>query len=212
MIRSWFRMRLGVPRFATALFVGLALLATTGMSAQGAFIGDYAIDKFTQVDVNSDGTAITTDGGLTVTLTSGNNGTGFPGWTYLLMTAPSGLSISFHYAFSPDPWDVVFGLPEFGPGDFGGYFVGGKLWPLTTGLLQAPVEGNSTFAVAAGQGFGFGIQTVDNLGGPATLVISEFEARPALVTPEPAFAPAVIVFCAVAIAVRRRAARCAQRL
>ena len=204
---SWTPVR--VVRFAAVLIAGFALVANTGIPAHAAFIGDYAPDKFTQVDVNSDGTAVTPDGGLTVMLTGGNNGSGFPGWTYLLMTAPANLLISFHYSFSPDAWDQVFGDPTFGPGDFGGYFAKGKLWPLTAGLVQTTVEGTTAFAVSAGEGFGFGIQTVDNLGGPATLVISDFEARAAVATPEPGFAPAVLIVCGTLIFIRRRIGRTA---
>jgi hypothetical protein len=115
-------------------------------------------------NTNADGTAVTPDGGLSILLTGGNNGSGFPGTTDLTMIAARAGVIQFDYSYaSLDP----------APFDFSGYLLGSIFTQLTD---TDGVSGSATFNVAAGELFGFRVGTTDNIGEPGILTISNFSA------------------------------------
>ena len=146
--------------------LGIGLLAPA-VPASAGFVGDYDLSTFTLINTNADGAWSTPDAGLTLALTGGNNGSLLPGQTYFLTMALENSQISFHYLKTTldDPT-----LPEV---DVGGYVLG-RFWPLTL----TSDEGDASFTVSKGQGFGFSVQTADNSFGPATLHISDFRVLP----------------------------------
>jgi hypothetical protein len=181
---------------AIQLAIVAALIATLSNPVEAAFVGDYSFDKFTLLNTNADGFWSTPDGDETLMVTGGNNGTGFIGSTYFLMFAPTSSLISFDYLFeSLDEW------PEL---DQGGYFKGGAFHTLS----PLAIQGAASFAVSQGEGFGFGVRTDDNWGGPASITISNFQVAPLQAVPEPALGlPILIAGAACAIWRRRHSSR-----
>lgn len=161
--------------------IAIVLLMTFALSAQGAFVGDWALDNFALLNTNADGAWMSPDSGLSLILTGGNNGSGLGGKTYLLIFAPERAALSFQYSYATED-DPAW--PEY---DVGGYLAGGKFHPLSI----AAATGNVTVVVDAGEGFGFGVETLDNWGGSASLTISRFQVQH---VPEPASTAPVLVF------------------
>ena len=54
----------------------LAAIGFLAPSAHAGFVGPYSLGNFTLLNTNADGSASTLDGGLSVNLTGGNNGSG----------------------------------------------------------------------------------------------------------------------------------------
>src|SRR5262252_4296042 len=67
--------------------------------ANAAFVGAYALGNFTLLNQNADGTAVTMDGGLSVVLTGGNNGSGLQGYADLFITAAGTGTVQFQYSY-----------------------------------------------------------------------------------------------------------------
>jgi hypothetical protein len=155
--------------------------------AKASFIGNYAFANFTLNNQNADGSAQTPDGGLSVILTGGNNGSGLSGTTDLFITASGAGIVHFQYSyFSLD-------VPPF---DVAGFLVDGLFTPLTD---TSGDVGIASFSIAQGQTFGFRISTLDNLGEPGILTVSGFDAPSAsAAAPEPVTWPAVVVAALVA--------------
>src|ERR1035437_2143312 len=151
----------------------------------------YPLSFFLLTNSNADGTAVSPDGGISVILTGGNNGSGLSGTTDLLAIATGLGSIQFQYTyFSLD-------APTF---DRAGYLIGDQFTPLadTTGQF-----GTALFLVVGGDSFGFRVATDDNPGEPGVFTISDFSvASPAV--PEPATLPLVLAAAtAMAVGIRR---------
>lgn len=171
--------------------------------AKAGFIGNYALNQFTLTNTNADGSAFTPDFGLSLVLTGGNNGSGDPGTTDFTRAATAAGLVQFQYSYSSldDPGAIG------SPFDFAGYLLGGAF------LELAHVDGQSgsaMFAVAAGQVFGFRAGTLDNLGEPGILTISNFSAPSGAAVPEPGAAP-VLLAAAAALATARRMNRTSRR-
>jgi hypothetical protein len=122
------------------------------------------------------------------TVTSGNlvfsgeqTGSGEYGETDLLATAPGTGTVSFSWSFG------TLNSP-------GEQIAGDLVAPaMFTQLADTNLEsGSASFAVTAGQSFGFVIRTSDNEGEPGTLTISNFSA-PGSSAPEPGTLPLAIV-------------------
>jgi hypothetical protein len=129
--------------------------------ASASFINYYDLGNFTLLNTEADGSAITPDGGLTVELTGGNNGSGLPGQTDLVILAAAAGSVTFNFSlFTEDD-------PAF---DEAGWLLGGIYTPF------AAASGAVGFSVAAGQAFGFRVLTDDNQFGALTATLSNFEA------------------------------------
>jgi PEP-CTERM motif len=184
------------PILAFCWALGLSSLALTS-PAQAAFTGPYAFNQFTLTNLNADGFAITPDGGLSIVLTGGNNGSGLPGTTDLIAVAAGTGAVQFHYSYSS------LDFPGF---DFAGYLVGAAFTQLADTDGQS---GNAMFTVSNGQKFGFRVGTQDNTGEPGILTISSFTAPIGSASvPEPGTAPMLLLALAgAAIAVHRRVSR-----
>ena len=172
--------------------VRLVLIACFVALVSQAYAGPVTFSslQWTVDNQNADGTAAVSNGGLTLTLTGGNNGTGLEGTTDLVTLAPASGTISFDYAYSSlDP------TPGFDMAEY---------------LLKATVvqfadtngeTGSISFAVAAGDSFGFRMATADNEGEPGILVISNFSA-PGTATPEPGTAGLILAGLGLLLASR----------
>jgi hypothetical protein len=155
--------------------------------AQAAFVTPYALSNFVLTNTNADGTAVTNDGGVSVILTGGNNGSGLNGTTDLTVAAAASGTVHFQFSY------FSFDLPGF---DAAGYLLDGVFTQLTD---TSGDTGTVNFAVLAGHQFGFRIATLDNEGEPGVLTISAFSAPGGTApVPEPAGwtlgAAAVLVF------------------
>lgn len=150
--------------------------------AKASFIGSYAFANFTLTNQFADGSAQTPDGGLSVVLTGGNTGSGLSGTTDLFITAAGSGTVYFQYSyFSLDE-------PHF---DVAGFLVNGAFMPLTD---TSGNMGVATFSIAQGQTFGFRVATMDNLGEPGILTVTDFGAPSAsTAAPEPVTWPMVVV-------------------
>lgn len=178
---------------AARAFVAIAMLAGLADRAQAGFVGSYALANFNFVNTNADGSVSLTPAGALV-LTGGNDGSSTPGMTDVSIAAAAAGTVSFDWAFSS------LDFPGF---DFGGYF-------LDTFTKLADFDGahgTASFAVAAGQVFGFRVSTMDNTGEPGVLTISNFAAPGADAdVPEPSTAWLALAGAAV-LAARRQARR-----
>src|ERR1700736_5440115 len=97
----------------------LALIWALGFSvaltpSQAAFTGDYALSKFTLMNTNADGMAVSPDSGLSIVFTGGNNGSGLPGTTDLVAVATGTGLVQFHFSYAT--------MDQPG-GDFAGYIL-----------------------------------------------------------------------------------------
>lgn len=169
-----FSTRISSGRILLLAFAVLAVSALSVTPAKAAFVGHYQLSNFLLTNTAADGLATTPDGGVSVVFTGGNTGSGEPGTTDLTIAANSAGLVAFTFLYSS------LDLPGL---DYAGYILG-------SGFLQfADTDGQSamvSFPVIAGQIFGFRIGTVDNIGEPGILTISNFEAPGAISKiPEP---------------------------
>ncbi len=149
-------------------------------------------------------------------------------WSVPMLTAGT---VTFHWSYTTTDTDPVFGA---GPaGDPGGFFISNTGFDVT-GLITLSLpdgalrnqndgifavlsvgdavtqSGNFSVSVAAGDQFGFFVNSIDNIGGAASLTISNADFTPAApvggAVPEPATAllliPGLVV---LAMRLRRRA-------
>ena len=140
---------------------------------------------------NADGTAVSPDGGRSVILTGGNNGTGLSGTTDLITTATATGLIQFQYIYSSLD-DPMF--------DRGGYLIAGIFTPVADTDGQF---GMTSFFVMTGDIFGFRVETDDNTQEPGVFAISDFNVDAAS-TPEPATLPVVLVAAIAMLFAMRR--------
>jgi hypothetical protein len=163
--------------------------------ARANFMGVYDFGNFTQT-TTSDGFAYTPDSGLTVVIVGGNDGSGVPGTTDLVITAPVAGIVQFDYLYNS------LDVPGF---DGAGYVLNGNLSPF------ADTDGESgtdiSFAVNAGDSFGFEVWTADNMGEPGILTVSNFSAPEGAdgdgAVPEPRTLPMVLLATGLVAAYRR---------
>lgn len=152
----------------------LTLLTLGAGSAEAAFIGPYDPINFVLTNMNSDGFAEFRPNGSLV-LTGGNNGSGNPGTTNFLVSAAGTGLVTFNFSYSS--LDAVLA-------EVVGYMIGSSF------TLLADRDGTArpvpvSFAVTAGQTFGFRITTDDNTGEPGILTVSDFTAPAGSGVPEP---------------------------
>ena len=140
----------------------LGCIFALAAGAQAAFVNPYALNNFMLINTNADGTAMTPDGGLSVVLTGGNNGSGEPGTTDLVTTAKARAIVQFNYSYSS--LDIAHQ-------DFAGYLVGNAFTQIADISGQM---GMVSFMVSLGQTFGFRVGTVDNQFEPGILTLSSF--------------------------------------
>jgi hypothetical protein len=157
-----------------ALGFGLALTP----QAQASFIGVYTPNNFTLLNTNADGFATSPDGGLSVVLTGGNNGSDLAGTTDFFIVASASGSVQFSWSYSACDQLNICDDPGF---DFAGYLLNNTF----NQLADSALAGSKNFTVNAGDTFGFRVGTVDNTGEPGVLTISGFSAPGSTSVPEP---------------------------
>jgi hypothetical protein len=183
-------------RIPVVLFsISLAISTVIAPQAKASFLNPYSLGQFTFLNTNADGSFESPDGGLSVIITGGNNGSGFPGTTDLFINAAASGAVSFQYSYSS------IDAPGF---DFGGYLISGVFTPFPD---QA---GSITFPVVVGQSFGFEVMTADNTGGPGVVTISDFSA-PGTAVPEPRYSAFVALCVGAALLWKRIQSRATLR-
>jgi hypothetical protein len=172
--------------------------------ARASFIGVYSVPNFTVNNIDAvgglsgtKGLVTSPDGGLSIMLTGGNSGSGLAGMTDFTLNATASGLVQFTYSYSS--------LDD--PGfDYAGYLLANNFVQLSDSDGQcngAPCPGSVQFSVIAGQSFGFRVGTMDNLGEPGILTISNFAAPSADTSvPEPGSGPVIVVLLAVSAAAR----------
>lgn len=160
-------------KFSVWCALGFSLVLPSRLEA--GFVRDYGLSRFTLINFNADGTAVTPDNGLSLILTGGNNGSYEPGSTSFTIAAAGNGWVKFDYLYTS--LDEPFY-------DYAGYLVGTQFVWLADIAGQS---GTALFPVLAGQTFGFVVGTEDNTFEPGVLRILNFDA-PASV-PEPGMAP-----------------------
>jgi hypothetical protein len=180
-------------RYGTSRLLLLLLLAGAILVPQAkAGLIPYQLSLFALVNTNADGTAVSPDGGKSVILTGGNNGTGLSGTTDLTTTATATGLIEFQYIYASLD-DPMF--------DRGGFLVAGIFTPVADTDGQF---GTTSFFVMTGDIFGFRVETDDNTQEPGVFTISEFNVN-STAAPEPATLPLVLLAAiTMLIAFRRR--------
>lgn len=127
----------------------------------------------------------------TLNFTADQSGSGFAGFTDLIIIALASGPVQFHWSYSTMDID---------DSDAAGYVVDGAFTQFANGNGQS---GDASFMVSAGQTFGFRITTVDNLFGPGALTLTAFDAA----VPEPGTAPILLLLGVAAIAVQKGMSR-----
>ncbi|MGF1482385.1 MAG: PEP-CTERM sorting domain-containing protein [Cyanophyceae cyanobacterium] len=154
----------------TAAPVSASIISVSG------FEGPYDPTNWTLINENADGFVDTTDAPNSITLTGGDDGSFSLGSTSFVISAPADGTVAFDYDYSSFNVDGPFFDPF-------GIVVDEIFTQLTDNFGPDDQSGSFSFDVEQGDSFGFAVQTVDNLLGPASATISSFEA-PAPV-PEP---------------------------
>jgi MYXO-CTERM domain-containing protein len=167
--------------FLAPIALGSALMGLTANSAQAAgFDGSYTPLNWTKLIVQ-DGSVDTTNAPASITVIGSNNGSGSPGKTDFTIAAPSAGTVSFDWLFTSSDGNSKF--------DPFGYVLNGSFIQLTAeGIVNQ--SGSATFAVLAGDVFGFSQRSEDSNYGRAQSLISNFVAPTSSPTPGPTSAPA----------------------
>lgn len=156
---------------AAAVGVGFA----TSAEASG-FSGSYDPVNWTLTNDNANGFVDTSSAPSEISVTGGDNGSGFFGQTSYTTTAAADGLVSFDWTYNTTDVDG----PSFDPF---GFLLNGSFFQLTDDTGADFQSGFADFSVVEGDEFGFAIQTVDNFFGPATATVSDFEAPESV--PEP---------------------------
>ena len=151
-----------------------ALLLGASLAASAQFSGPYAPLNWTtthQPDATTDtGSVDTSLAPGSVTLLGSDNGFDLGSQLRFTTTANAGGTFSFNWAYQS--LDDA-GKPAFDPA---GYFRNGTTFQLSLNDGAVSQSGFQSLAVNPGDVIGFWVGTTDNLGGPATLTVSNFSA------------------------------------
>jgi len=161
----------------TSLFaIFLCFAAITPASA--SFIGDYDVSKWTS-STKDGGTINTTSAPTSITLTSGNNNSGKPSNVDFTIAAAAAGEVSFDWSYTTkDVWGSSY--------DPFGYLLKGvfhQLSPNDLLLNGTSSDINVSFAVLAGDVFGFRALSKNSLGGSAVTTVSNFNGPAAIPLP-----------------------------
>jgi len=170
-----------------ARFLGVGLFLIFALQARASFIGYYDPANFSLVNSNADGSVTAAADGSSISITGGNNGSGLPGTTDFLITAPQSGLVIFRYLFSTPDYDDIQLY------DDAGFLLDGQFTPFSQLLSPDPLL-SFNFVFAAGQTFGFRVETADNTGEPGVLTISDFVAPQPVEAPAPEPSLGIVVF------------------
>ncbi len=155
----------------TAAALALGISGT----ASADFIGNDVVTNWTVTD-NAGGSVDVSNAPTLITLTSGNQGQA--GDTFFTNVASAAETISFNWSYvTNDLWGQS-GTDAFG------YVINGNVTTLTDPNQDTSIptqSGTATFAVNAGDIFGFNANTFDGFYGSSVTVVSNFNAAPAAV-------------------------------
>ena len=172
----------------------LAALMLVSGAASADFSGAYDFANWTQ---SLDGGAIVTTGGPTIlSMVSSDDGAG-PDYTDFTINAMTAGTVSFDWGYQNGDKDGSFWDPF-------GYLVGGVFTQLSPNTNAMGVAGgHASFAVAAGQSFGFRIFALDSDMGSSYASVYNFSAP----VPEPeTYAMMLAGIAMLGAVVRRRRA------
>ena len=159
------------------LALGLAIIsgvtatpveASTFSSVSG-FEGPYDTTNWSLTNDNANGSVDVTDAPNSITLTGGDNQSFLFGSTSFTISAPANGTVSFDYDYNSFDLDG----PAFDPF---GVVVNEIFTQITNDSGPDNQTGSFSFSVDQGDIFGFAVQTDDNIFGPASVTISDFEA------------------------------------
>jgi hypothetical protein len=152
-----------------SLFLSVICFMLAGRaSASTGFGGIYDPSNWTLTLTNSDGGIDTAGAPGSIEISSGDNGTLYPGHTDYEITAPLAGVVSFDWTYhstnAAPGWDPF------------GYLINGGFTQLTDDYGPVDQSGSGSFSVAPNDYFGFRASTYDNVAGRATTTISNFTA------------------------------------
>ncbi len=182
-------------RILFAVAVCFVNYCSIGLAGVIGFTGDYDPSKWETTHFNSDGSVDTSNAPDSVTFVSSDNGSEEYGSTSFSIVVPENGALYFRWSFTTEDFSAFW--------DPFGYFVDDKYTRVTFPSLRSQ-SGWRGVSVLQGQVFGFRIDSIDNIVGRSTVVVSNFEA-----VPEPtsmaAFGGAMIASCL--LSKRRRKSR-----
>lgn len=141
------------------------LLPLIPNEAAAQFSGLFAPGNWTLDNENADGSVNTSGAPTSISLTSGNSGSGGEGATTWSRLAPTNGRVAFAWNFTTNDGAGVY--------DPFGYVANGAFAQLTSDALGAQV-GTSGFSILSGQQMGFRARTIDNAQGASTTTVSNF--------------------------------------
>ncbi|MEA5501214.1 PEP-CTERM sorting domain-containing protein [Limnoraphis robusta] len=165
--------KLSIATVSTAA-ISLSLLSANPAQANG-FSDGYEVENWTLTNNNNaNGFVNTSNAPESITLTAGDDGSYYGGSSWYTATSLADGLVSFDWSYTTnDPY---------GPGwDPFGYILNGVFTQLSNSF-EYNQFGSASFAVLAGDLFGFGVST-DNGDGTAIVTVSNFAAPQSV--PEP---------------------------
>jgi hypothetical protein len=167
---------------ALTLSSGILAFTASVPAASAAFVGAYDVGNWTLNNTSANGSVNITVAPDAITLTGGNDGSFLSGTTDFSIPVASDGSLSFNWGYSTtdevsinDPaYFLLNGIP---------FQLSDNNSSLQSGQVSIPVRANDLFA--------FRVETIDNTGGSAALVVSNFNAT---AIPTPALLPGMIFF------------------
>jgi len=142
--------------------------SSTGGGVQNGFAGPYAPSNWSSFANNSDGFVNSAGAPTSISIISGNNGSGTSGTNGWTITIPASGTITFNWSYTTvdgPQWDypqyvINSGAPQLFPG-----------YSTSGGTSQS---GSASIPVNAGDVFTLQMYTVDNIVGSATVTITNF--------------------------------------
>ncbi len=173
--------QLSIATVGTAIFS----LGMPGIAQASGFQGTYDPSNWTLNNFQADGSVDTNNAPTSISLTGGDTGLFEIGSTSYTTTAASSGLVKFDWNYSN--FDVLAFTDPFG------FLLNGAFTQLTDDNGSLSQSGTYSTKVNQGDTFGFMIETQDNIGGAATVTVSNF------VAPTPVPEPLTILGTAVVI-------------
>lgn len=165
--------KLSIATVSTAA-ISLSFLGANPAQANG-FSDGYEVENWTFTNNNADGFVNTSNAPESISLTGGDNWSWSSGSSWYTATSLADGLVSFDWSYTTnDPYGAYW--------DTFGYILNGVFTQLSNSFEYNQL-GSASFAVLAGDLFGFGVNTVDNTFGAATVTVSNFAAPQSV--PEP---------------------------